>query len=152
VGEADADPQRFLAYLIEAVRLRLPGLSDLPLAVLHEGSGEGNPAVWTQVLDALINALADADLPGPALFILDDYHLVADTPAIQRGQRRRLAVAGTRLDDRQPHLPRLAQPGQQRGARQHPPLPLGRRQFGAEQQVRVGHRASSPRRILDFGF
>jgi DNA-binding SARP family transcriptional activator len=83
VGEADADPQRFLAYLIEAVRLRLPGLSDLPLAVLHEGSGEGNPAVWTQVLDALINALADADLPGPALLILDDYHLVADTPAIQ---------------------------------------------------------------------
>ncbi len=82
VGEADADPQRFLAYLIEAVRVRLPGLSDLPLAVLHEGSGEGNPATWTSVLDALINALAEA-LSGPSLLILDDYHLVAGTPAIQ---------------------------------------------------------------------
>src|SRR4051812_7620316 len=41
VGEADADPQRFLASLIEAFRARLPGLSDLPLAALHTGSSEG---------------------------------------------------------------------------------------------------------------
>ncbi len=81
VGEADADPQRFLAYLIEAFRVRLPGLSDLPLAALHAGSGEGNPAAWARALDALINALADA-LPGPALLVLDDYHLVAEVPAI----------------------------------------------------------------------
>jgi ATP/maltotriose-dependent transcriptional regulator MalT/DNA-binding SARP family transcriptional activator len=81
VEEADADPPRFLAYLIAAFRTRLPTLSDLPLAVLQERGSEGNFAVWMQVLDALINALTEA-LPGPALLILDDYHFVAGSPAI----------------------------------------------------------------------
>jgi DNA-binding SARP family transcriptional activator len=91
IGEADRDPQRFLAYLIEAFRTRLPGLSDLPLAALHEGSAEGSPATWARVLDALINPLADGDLPGPALLVLDDFHLVADVPAIAALTERLIA-------------------------------------------------------------
>jgi ATP/maltotriose-dependent transcriptional regulator MalT len=81
VGEADADPQRFLAYLIAAFHVRLPALSDLPQAILQERMGDGNRAAWTQTLDALINALAEA-LPGPALLVLDDYHFVAGAPEI----------------------------------------------------------------------
>jgi ATP/maltotriose-dependent transcriptional regulator MalT len=52
-GEAEADPQRFLSYLLAAFRARLPGLSDLPHAILQERGGEGNREGWTQALDAL---------------------------------------------------------------------------------------------------
>ena len=66
LSETDADPQRFLSYLISAFSIRLPGLSDLPLAVLQERGSEGNMDAWKQALDALINALSDA-LAEPAI-------------------------------------------------------------------------------------
>ena len=78
VGEAEADPQRFLSYLLAAFRLRLPGLSGMPLAILQERGGEGNREGWFQALDALINALDEA-LAGPSLLVIDDFHLVADS-------------------------------------------------------------------------
>ena len=79
--EADADPQRFLSYLIAAFRARLPEMSDLPLAVLTDRGSAGTYEAWVQTLDALINALIEA-LPGPALLIVDDYHFVASSPEI----------------------------------------------------------------------
>ncbi|HEU5099907.1 MAG TPA: transcriptional regulator, partial [Roseiflexaceae bacterium] len=79
--EADADPQRFLSYLIAAFRTRLPTMSDLPLAVLADRGSEGTYEVWAQTLDALINVLIKA-LPGPALLIVDDYHFVSGSPEI----------------------------------------------------------------------
>src|SRR5690242_15869101 len=82
IGETDADPQRFLSYLVAAFRLRLPDLSDLPLAVLQERGAEGSREAWMQALDALINALSEA-LPGPALLVVDDYHIVAGLPEIR---------------------------------------------------------------------
>src|SRR5215213_10826706 len=54
--EADADPQRFLSYLIAAFRMRLLTMSDLPLALLADRGSEGTYEVWAQTLDALINA------------------------------------------------------------------------------------------------
>ncbi len=80
LAEADAEPQRFLAYLIEAFRLRLPGLADAPLALLEE-AGRGGMAAWLGLIEALANALVDA-VPGPALLILDDYHFVAEAATI----------------------------------------------------------------------
>ena len=81
IGEGEADPQRFLAYLIEAFRARLSNLSDLPLAALHECGGEDTREARERVVDALTNALAEA-LTGPSLLVLDDYHFVGDLPQI----------------------------------------------------------------------
>jgi LuxR family transcriptional regulator, maltose regulon positive regulatory protein len=81
VEEADADPQRFLAYLIAAFDTRLPGLSDLPRAILQDHGRAGDPNAWSQTIDALINALAER-LEVPTLLVVDDYHFVAASPKI----------------------------------------------------------------------
>lgn len=81
VEEGERDPQRFLAYLLEGFRLALPGLSDAPLVRLHEQPREGTPNDWLPVIDALLNALADA-LAQPTLLVLDDFHTVADAPDV----------------------------------------------------------------------
>ncbi len=81
LGDTDADPQRFLSYLIAAFSVRLPNLSDLPLAVLQERGSEGTMDAWNQALDALINTLSDI-LEEPSLLVLDDYHFVAASPEI----------------------------------------------------------------------
>lgn len=80
-SESDADPQRFLAYLIGAFRTRLPGLSDLPQTLLHELGQAGRADAWPQVVEALLNALSDA-LQAPALLIVDDYHFVGASPEV----------------------------------------------------------------------
>src|SRR5215203_1361664 len=36
ISEGDADPQRFLSYLVEAFRLRLPALDQTAVALLQE--------------------------------------------------------------------------------------------------------------------
>jgi ATP/maltotriose-dependent transcriptional regulator MalT/DNA-binding SARP family transcriptional activator len=86
LDESDNDPQQFLAYLIGAFRLQLPGLPHTPLVVLDEiGRGEmtahGPKANGSPVVDALLNALAES-LRRPALLVLDDYHYVAKFPEI----------------------------------------------------------------------
>ena len=78
LDEADSDPQRFLAYLITAFRARLPGLSDSPLAVLQE---IGNGRTSSQIVDVLVNVLADA-IHRPSLLVMDDYHFVAQSPEV----------------------------------------------------------------------
>lgn len=85
VGEDDADPAVFLAHLVGAFRLRLPGALGAPLALLQEQAGR--PDLWARALDALINALAAA-LPGPAILVVDDYHAVAGAPEIDALMRR----------------------------------------------------------------
>jgi ATP/maltotriose-dependent transcriptional regulator MalT/DNA-binding SARP family transcriptional activator len=97
IGEADTDPYQFLLYLIAAFRTRLPGMSDLPLAVLQEqrsagadaAYGKGGPAaaIGSTTIDALINVLAQS-LSAPALLVLDDYHFVADSAVIDALMRR----------------------------------------------------------------
>ncbi len=75
LDEADADPQRFLSYLIATFEHRLPQLSDAPAVLLQEFSGAGGGA-WAHVIDALVNALSAA-LTTPALLVIDDYQFVA---------------------------------------------------------------------------
>ncbi len=79
--EVDADPQRFLGYLIEGFRLSLPRWPDAPLALLQERRGAAGSAAWQAVLDAMLNALADS-LEGPTLLVLDDFHFVAGAPEV----------------------------------------------------------------------
>lgn len=80
VEREDGDPRRFLAYLMEACRLRLPTLPDTALALLQESEVPDGPPL-EQVVDALINAL-DETLDRPTLLVLDDYHHVADRPEV----------------------------------------------------------------------
>ena len=80
LDESDRDPQQFLAYLIAAFRLHLPDLTDAPLALLGE-LGNSDAVTPTQVIDALLNALAEG-LQTPALLVIDDYHFVAGSPEI----------------------------------------------------------------------
>ena len=94
--EADADPQRFLSYLIAAFRTRLPSMSDLPLAVLADRGSEGVYEAWVQTLDTLINALIKA-LPGPALLIIDDYHFIDGSPEINSLTERLIAFLPANL-------------------------------------------------------
>lgn len=94
--EADADPQRFLSYLIAAFHTRLPAMSDLPSAVLADRSGEGVYEAWVQTLDTLINALIKA-LPGPGLLIIDDYHFLDSSPEINTLTERLLTFLPSNL-------------------------------------------------------
>lgn len=80
LDEADADPRRFLSYLIAACELHLPQLSKAPAVLLEEISSAGGGA-WAQVIDALVNALNVA-LTTPARLVIDDYQFVADVPEI----------------------------------------------------------------------
>jgi ATP/maltotriose-dependent transcriptional regulator MalT len=92
-SEADADPQRFLSYLIAAFRVRLPDLSSLPQALLHEASQQVNQAngeAWAQVAEALANALHDA-LTQPALLVVDDYHFVSHSLEVNALAERLIA-------------------------------------------------------------
>ncbi len=80
LDESDRDVQQFLAYLIAAVRMQLPQAAEAPQALLAE-LATGSAVAPSQVLDALINALA-ARLATPTLLILDDYQAVADAPEV----------------------------------------------------------------------
>lgn len=81
LDESDSDPQQFLSYLIQALRLQWPDLSDAPSVILHEAGSAGDSRQWPQVIEALIHALTDA-LHEPAWLIVDDYHGVAASPEI----------------------------------------------------------------------
>ncbi|HRQ40681.1 MAG TPA: BTAD domain-containing putative transcriptional regulator [Chloroflexota bacterium] len=76
----DRDPQRFLTHLLHGFAAALPGLSDAPLAVLEEWSGNRAVMPWTAVVDSLINECARAIPPGHPLFLaLDDVHQLQHT-------------------------------------------------------------------------
>lgn len=81
ITEEDVDPHRFLAYLIGAFHQRWPDLSNLPRALLQECHDEQSSMAWSQVLDALLNAIGE-QLSDEVLLILDDYHFVAHIPEI----------------------------------------------------------------------
>lgn len=81
LGEEDADPPRFLAYLLAALAQRLPQLSPLPSALLEELRAQTAVADWTPVIDALANALEGA-LVQPLLLVLDDCEPIARQPAL----------------------------------------------------------------------
>lgn len=71
----DADPIVFLSHLIHALSSAWPGLSEAPLALLEEWERNRSASLWTNVVDSLVNALADF-VDGPSFVILDDAHLL----------------------------------------------------------------------------
>lgn len=77
ITEPDRDPLVFLAHLLSAFNLGGAHLGDNALRTLEESGGR----VSTAILTPLINALT-IGLDGPAVLVLDDYHLVMDVPEI----------------------------------------------------------------------
>lgn len=80
ISEGDADPLPFLLHFIYALRLQNPLLGEKALSVLQEGEGPNRP--WQLAVQALINDMIFSSQP-ETLIVLDDFHLVDGTPAIQ---------------------------------------------------------------------
>ena len=77
ITEPDRDPLLFLAHLLSAFNQDGTGLGESALRSLEESGNRVSPAALTP----LINALT-IGLDGPAVLVLDDYHLVMDVPEI----------------------------------------------------------------------
>jgi LuxR family transcriptional regulator, maltose regulon positive regulatory protein len=79
LDESDDDPVRFWAYVIEALRVVVPGFGEAPLGLLQ---GPGSPDVLPQVvLPQLLNELAGSG--AELLLMLDDYHLISSSTCHQ---------------------------------------------------------------------
>jgi len=74
LDEGDAEPTRFLAYFIEALRTAQPGVGEAVLAAL----GSPQPPPLEVTLTRLVNELAA--LPTDIVLVLDDYHSVEGGP------------------------------------------------------------------------
>ena len=92
IMEEDRDPLVFLLHLCHSARLALPGLGELPIALLESWDGAGGPLPSTRVLDEWLNSLS-LGLDGPALLVLDDVHLAIDAPEIAHLIDRLVALA-----------------------------------------------------------
>jgi LuxR family maltose regulon positive regulatory protein len=80
VEASDSDPARFWSYLLRAIGRTQPDLAaELLPAVAASNGDEGT------VVPALVNRLAE--LAGPLVLVVDDYHLV-DDERIHRGMER----------------------------------------------------------------
>jgi LuxR family transcriptional regulator, maltose regulon positive regulatory protein len=106
ISEEDDDLERFFRYLAEGWARLQPGILVSPLGLLLGGTMPEIDAA----LSAFINLAGD--LPGPVVFILDDYHLIEE-PSIHN--------ALTFLLDHLPPTLHFVLAG-----RAEPPLPLAR--------------------------
>jgi len=75
IDKLDFDPQRFIAYLVNAIRQRFPAFGQRTLTALSDGQGRMDVDYLATVL---INDLYD-HITEHFLLILDDYHLVNDS-------------------------------------------------------------------------
>lgn len=106
LDEADADPARFLIYLVAALQTVAPAVGADILALLHSAQ----PPPIDALLPLLLNQIAA--LPQPAILVLDDYHVLGAGPIDQA-----LAFLVEHLPP-QLHLVVIT--------REDPPLPLAR--------------------------
>ncbi|MFM8424245.1 MAG: AAA family ATPase, partial [Chloroflexota bacterium] len=76
-NEEDNDPLVFLLQFCHALQNSLPSITNLPTAFLDTWDGAQGPLPWRNVLDGIINSLADPSIP-QTIFILDDAHLLTE--------------------------------------------------------------------------
>jgi LuxR family maltose regulon positive regulatory protein len=78
VNQEDNDPLVFLSHLCHAFLQAFPLIPNLPLPFLDAWLGLQGPLPWRLVIDQVINALS-LYLTAPALFVIDDAHLISET-------------------------------------------------------------------------
>ena len=92
VNEEDNDALVFLSQLSHALQHSLPGITDLPIPFLNGWDGTQGPLPWRGILDQIINSIADASA-SPALFILDDAHLLTENGELPQLLDRLIGLA-----------------------------------------------------------
>jgi len=90
----DRDPMVFLHHLVGAVRIRIPDGSAAAFSLLSE-VGPTGPALDV-IVEAFIRGLSELPNDATAL-ILDDYHVIEDSPDIRPIVREIVARAPERL-------------------------------------------------------
>jgi ATP/maltotriose-dependent transcriptional regulator MalT len=71
----DADPVVFLLHLYHAFARLVPGLSEAPLATLEGWELNRAEPLWSEIVDRLINELAE-QVDAPLFLVIDDAHLL----------------------------------------------------------------------------
>jgi LuxR family transcriptional regulator, maltose regulon positive regulatory protein len=131
LDQADGDPNRFLAYLLAALRTVQPGLGEAALAALSASQ----PLPLDTLLTGLLNELSA--LPEDLILVLDDYHCI-DSKEVD-------AILAFLVD----HLPRAFH--LVIASREDPPLPLARlRARGQLTELRVADLRFTPEEAADF--
>ena len=94
----DADPQRFLAHLLQGFAAALPTLSSAPFIAFEAWASNRITASWTTVIDTLINESIQA-LPAhtPCFLVLDDAHHLNQTTEPVRILDRLIGLAPNHL-------------------------------------------------------
>jgi LuxR family maltose regulon positive regulatory protein len=94
LDHGDRDWVGFIAYLVAAVRIHVPGFGPATDSLLRETASSAPPR--DVVLDTFLRELGD--LPtDPTALIFDDFHLVDDVPDIRHIAKELLARAPERL-------------------------------------------------------
>jgi DNA-binding SARP family transcriptional activator len=94
LDRGDRDWVGFIAYLVAAVRVHVPGFGPATDSLLRE-TASVSPSLDT-VLDAFLRELADLP-PDPTALVFDDFHFVDDAPDIRHIAIELLARAPERL-------------------------------------------------------
>lgn len=131
LDEGDADPGRFLAYVVSALRSVVPDLGEGVLSRL----GSPEPPPMDLVLADLVNEIAR--IQGELTLVLDDYHLVDSRPVD--------AALTFLLDHSPPHMHVVIT------AREDPQLPLPRyRSRGQLAELREADLRFTPTEAAEF--
>jgi DNA-binding SARP family transcriptional activator/tetratricopeptide (TPR) repeat protein len=94
LDRGDRDWVGFIAYLVAAVRVHVPGFGAATDSLLRETASSAPPR--DTVLDAFLRELGDLP-PDPTALVLDDFHLVDDAPDIRHIAIELIARAPERL-------------------------------------------------------
>jgi LuxR family maltose regulon positive regulatory protein len=92
VNQEDNDPLVFLLHLCHAFLKVYPDMPDLPIPFLDARFGTQGPLPWRLVVDQVINTLS-LYLSEPALFILDDAHLITESGEVAHILDRLIGLA-----------------------------------------------------------
>jgi LuxR family maltose regulon positive regulatory protein len=94
LDRGDRDWVGFIAYLVAAVRVHVPGFGAATDSLLRETASSAPPR--DTVLDAFLRELGDLP-PDPTALVFDDFHLVDDAPDIRQIAIELIARAPERL-------------------------------------------------------
>lgn len=110
VSDEDGDPLVLLLHICHALQHALPGVTDLPTAVIEAWDGDQGPLPWRGILDQIINALSRG-LDEPALLVIDDAHQIMGSGDIPHLLDRLVALAPAYLHILLAGRPTLTLPG-----------------------------------------